>query len=69
MSTRPETKESLKKLFHAEWNLPRAAQNANLTSKEMKIIFNEFCALNPPSYVPENQVSHEPLRKVDSDIL
>lgn len=58
MSTRPETKESLQKLFTAEWNLPKAAENANLSNKEMKIIFNEFCALNPPTYVPENNVAH-----------
>lgn len=57
MSTRPETKESLQKLFTAEWNLPKAAENANLSNKEMKIIFNEFCALNPPNYVPEHNVS------------
>lgn len=53
MSTRPETKESLQKLFSAEWNLPKAAENANLSNKEMKIIFNEFCALNPPTYMTE----------------
>ncbi len=59
MSTRPETKESLQKLFTAEWNLPKAAENANLTNKEMKIIFNEFCALNPPTYVPEHNVAQQ----------
>lgn len=59
MSTRPETKESLNMLFHAQWNLPTAADNANLSNKEMKIIFNEFCALNPPTYVPEPQVAHQ----------
>jgi hypothetical protein len=57
MSTRPETKESLRKLFSAEWNLLKAADNANLTYKEMKIIFNEFCELNLPTYVPEEQVT------------
>ncbi len=57
MSTRPETKESLRKLFSAEWNLPKAAENANLSHKEMKIIFNEFCELNPPTYKPENKVA------------
>lgn len=50
MSTRPETKKSLEMLFAAKWNLPRAADNCNLSNKEMKIIFNEFCQLNPPTY-------------------
>lgn len=66
MSTRPETKESLQKLFTAEWNLPKAAENANLSNKEMKIIFNEFCALNPPTYVPEHKVSQENSQTTDS---
>jgi hypothetical protein len=50
MSTRPETKKSLEMLFIAGWNLPKAAVNANLTNKEMKIVFNEYCCLNPPTY-------------------
>lgn len=50
MSTRPETKKSLEMLFSAKWNLPKAAENANLTNKEMKIIFNEYCCLNAPTY-------------------
>jgi hypothetical protein len=57
MSTRPETKESLRNLFTAKWNLPKAADNANLSYKEMKIIFNEFCELNPPSFEPDLEVS------------
>jgi hypothetical protein len=57
MSTRPETKKSLQKLFYAKWNLPKAADHANLSVKEMKIIFNEYCVLNPPTYVPVDQVS------------
>jgi hypothetical protein len=59
MSTRPETKQSLDMLFNARWNLPRAADNCNLTLKEMKIIFNEYCKLNPPTYVPDDQVDVE----------
>ena len=50
MSTRPETKQSLEMLFSAKWNLPKAADNCNLTIKEMKIIFNEYCAINKPTY-------------------
>jgi hypothetical protein len=57
MSTRPETKKSLEMLFTAKWNIPRAADNANLTNKEMKIIFNEFCCLNPPKYGTEPEVA------------
>jgi hypothetical protein len=54
MSTRPETKKSLEMLFEAKWNLPRAADNCNLTTKEMKIVFNEYCKLNPPTYELNN---------------
>ena len=47
---RPETRKSMEMLFHAKWNLPNAAKNANLTDKEMKITFNEYCAFHPPTY-------------------
>jgi len=47
---RPETRQSMEMLFAAKWNLPQAAKNANLTDKEMKITFNEYCNLNPPLY-------------------
>jgi hypothetical protein len=60
MSTRPETKQSLEMLFKASWNIPKAAANANLTNKEMKIIFNEYCVLNPPTYVPPDEVAQQP---------
>ena len=43
MSMRPETRQSMEMLFTAKWNLPRAAKNAGLTNKEMKITFNEYC--------------------------
>ena len=68
MSTRPETKQSLNMLFAAKWNIPKAAQNANLTNKEMKIIFNEYCVLNPPTYVPEEQVALEPATEADQPL-
>ena len=48
---RPETRKSMEMLFHAKWNLPKAAKNANLTDKEMKITFNEYCNhFHPPTY-------------------
>ena len=47
---RPETRQSMEMLFSAKWNLPKAAKNAKLTDKEMKITFNEYCRLNPPIY-------------------
>lgn len=50
---RPETRQSMEMLFSAKWNLPKAAKNANLTNKEMKIIFNEYCRLHPITYKPE----------------
>lgn len=37
-------------LYYAKWNAPKAAKNCGLTLKEMKIIFNEYCRLNPPNY-------------------
>ena len=40
---RPETREAMEMLFTAKWNLPKAAKHANLTNKEMKITFNEYC--------------------------
>jgi len=42
--------ESLEMLFKAKWNVPKAADNSGLTQKDMKIMFNEYCRLNPPTY-------------------
>ncbi len=50
MSMRQETRQSMEMLFSAKWNLPKAARNANLTYKETKIIFNEYCNLNDAVY-------------------
>ena len=47
---RPETRKSMEMLFTAKWNLPKAAKHANLTNKEMKITFNEYCAFHPATY-------------------
>ena len=47
---RPETRESMEMLISAKWNLPTAAKHANLTRKEMKITFNEYCNFHPPTY-------------------
>jgi hypothetical protein len=46
-------------LFSAKWNLPKAAEHAKLTNKEMKITFNEYCNLHPSTYVVDrnNQLS------------
>ncbi len=54
---RPETRESMEMLFAAKWNIPKAAANCNLTNKECKIVFNEYCRLHPPIYVQENSSS------------
>ena len=51
---RQETRTSMEMLFTAKWNLPRAAKHANLTCKEMKITFNEYCNFHPPTYQSEN---------------
>jgi len=47
---RPETRQSMEMLFTAKWNVPKAAENCNLSWKEMKITFNEYCAFHPPTY-------------------
>ena len=47
MSMRPETRQSMEMLFAAKWNLPKAAKNAGLTNKEMKITFNESALFTP----------------------
>lgn len=48
---RPETRKSMEMLYSAKWNVPQAAANCGLTTKEMKITFNEYCLLHPPTYV------------------
>ncbi len=50
MSMRPETRQSMEMLFVAKWNIPKAARNAGLTDKEMKITFNEYCSLHPVTW-------------------
>jgi len=47
---RPETRQSMEMLFTAKWNVPKAAENCNLSWKEMKITFNEYCAFHPPTW-------------------
>ena len=47
---RPETRKSMQMLFAAKWNLPKAAKHANLSDKEMKITFNEYCNFHPATY-------------------
>ena len=51
---RQATRISMEMLFAAKWNLPKAADHANLTCKEMKITFNEYCNFHPPVYVVES---------------
>ncbi|ADO98419.1 hypothetical protein HOT69_gp031 [Cyanophage S-TIM4] len=46
---RPETRHAMEMLFHSKWNLPKAAKHANLTNKEMKITFNEYCNFHETS--------------------
>ena len=44
-------------LYEAKINLPNAAASCNLTNKECKIVFNEYCVLHPPNYQPQDQVT------------
>lgn len=53
---RPETRKAMEMLYRAKWNIPQAAAHCGLTSKEMKITFNEYCALHPPSWEDTNQL-------------
>tara|TARA_B100000287_G_scaffold74576_1_gene66413 strand:+ start:1847 stop:2068 length:222 start_codon:yes stop_codon:yes gene_type:complete len=41
----------------AKWNLPKAAKNCNLSNKEMKITFNEYCAFHPPTWELDGSVA------------
>ena len=50
---RPETREAMENLFSAKWNLPKAPKHCGLTNKEMKITFNEYCVLHPPTWVAD----------------
>jgi hypothetical protein len=50
---RPETREAMEMLFSAKWNLPKAAKHCNLSNKEMKITFNEYCNFHKPTYKAE----------------
>ncbi len=38
----------------AKWNVPQAAKHCNLTNKEMKITFNEYCNFHDITYIPED---------------
>ena len=51
---RVETRESMEMLFRARWNIPKAAKHCNLTNKEMKITFNEYCNFHPAGYKVED---------------
>ena len=50
---RKATREAMENLFNAKWNLPKAADHAGLTWKEMKITFNEYCQFHPPTWVAD----------------
>ena len=47
---RTEAQQSLDNLFTARWNLPTAADNCGLSYDEMRIMFNNYCLSNPPTY-------------------
>ena len=51
---RPETRKAMEMLFTAKWNIPKAAKYCNLTNKEMKITFNEYCNFQDTNYIPED---------------
>ena len=51
---RVETREAMEMLFTAKWNIPKAAKHCNLTNKEMKITFNEYCNFHAAGYKVED---------------
>lgn len=51
---RPETRYSMEMLFRARWNVPQAARHCNLTNKEMKITFNEYCSFHKADFIQED---------------
>ena len=46
-----ENTQSMEMLFYAKMECSDVMKNCGLTEKEMKITFNEYCRLNPPTYV------------------
>ena len=54
---RTEKRQSMEMLYCAKWNIPKAAKNAGLTDKEMKITFNEYCQFHPPIYNEDGSVA------------
>ena len=52
---RPETRTAMEMLFTAKWNPPKAAEYCNLSNKEMKITFNEYCNFHPATYTQDNE--------------
>jgi hypothetical protein len=46
----------MEKLYTAKWNVPQAAAHCNLTVKECKIVFNEYCRLHPANYKQTEQL-------------
>jgi hypothetical protein len=55
---RLKTREAMEMLFHAKWNVPKAATHCGLTVKEMKITFNEYCRFHKPLPLTEQLVLH-----------
>lgn len=49
-TTPTNVKEANESLFHAKWNLPKAAKHCGMTQKEMKLTFFEYLKYNPPCY-------------------
>ncbi len=48
---RPETRDAMRMLFAAKWNVPQAAVHCGLSEKEVKNAFKEYCNINGPTYL------------------
>lgn len=45
--------ESMRQLFCARWNVPKAALHCSVTHEECEELFREYCKNNPVNYVQE----------------
>lgn len=61
MGNSKEMQQSLEMLFAAKWNIPFAAKNASVTSGEMIEMFNDYCRMNPPTYLEKVASPSPPL--------
>ena len=55
--------QSMENLFHARWNLPKAAHHCGMTQKELKYSFWEYIRRKPLVYTARNNYVKPPERQ------